>query len=131
MTSPKYTRAGNGQNFDGNEECGPKERPSESSTFHTNQPTPSRSNLLTYLTRKEQPYEKFQVDISDLDDLDDDELAEITALGDQSTLSLSSPVPGAPLPAHYAHSYSNGKTAASGAEDDDDSEVLWYAFTMT
>lgn len=131
MTLPKYSRAGNGQKSDGDEERGPNDRPSESSTFHTNQPTPSRSNLLTYLTRKEQPYEKFQADISDLDDLDDDELAEITAFGDQSTLSLSSPIPGAPLPANYAHSSSNSKTTASGAEDDDDSEVLWYAFTMT
>jgi len=127
MPSPKYTRAGSGEKSDRGEEKRPKDGPSESSTFQANQPTPPRSNLLTYLTRKNQPYEKFQADMSDLDDFDDDELAEATAaLGDQSSLSLSSPVPGAPLPANYSHSSpSDGKATDTGTEDEDDDEVLW------
>lgn len=122
MPTPKYAKAGNGEGPDDEHE-GRNVGPSTPSSFRANRPT-ARSTLSQYLTPRTQLYEKFQAEFSELGDDLDDELAEAAAAaaGDESILSLSSPVPGAPLPANCPRSPGGG---LAGARVDDDDDVLW------
>jgi hypothetical protein len=127
MPTAKYTKADSGDG-PGDEEGGPIEWPSTPSSFRINRSTTARSTLSQYLTPRTQLYEKFQAELGELDDELDNKLAAasmVIAGDDESIVSLSSPVPGAPLPANCPRS--PGGTIAAARADDDDDDVLWCA----